>query len=45
MTVARPDIIAACPKRKPSQRYQLIMESEESLPILKEASVELTLVQ
>jgi hypothetical protein len=44
MTVARPDI-TACPKRKLSQCYQLTTASEESLPILKEASAELTLGQ
>jgi hypothetical protein len=42
MTIARPDIITRSPKRKPSQYYRLTTASEESLPILKEETVELT---
>jgi hypothetical protein len=45
VTVARPNIVATCPKRKPRQCYRLTTASEEFLPILKEASGELKLGQ
>jgi hypothetical protein len=44
VTIARPNIVATCPKRKPSQCYWLTTASEEFL-ILKEASGELKLGQ
>jgi hypothetical protein len=43
VTVARPDNVAGCLERKPSQCYRLTTVSGESPPILKKALVELTL--
>jgi hypothetical protein len=43
VTVAKPYIIAGLPKREPSTKYALQTASEETLLILKEAFVTLTL--
>jgi hypothetical protein len=43
VTVTRPDIVAVCPEREPSQYYRLTTASGKPLHILKEALVELTL--
>jgi hypothetical protein len=45
VTIARPDIFAGQPERKPSRAYVLQTASEESIPVLKEVLVELTLEQ
>jgi hypothetical protein len=45
MTIARPDVTAELPKRDPPMQCALQMASEETLPILKEALVKLTLGQ
>jgi len=45
VTIARPDIVAGKPERKPSRAYVLQTASGETLPVLKEALVELTLGQ
>jgi hypothetical protein len=45
MTTAGPDITAGWPKRNQSQCYMLQTASGETLPILKEALMELTLGQ
>jgi hypothetical protein len=45
MPTTRPDITAGWPKRNQSQCYVLQIASGETLPILKEALVELTLGQ
>jgi hypothetical protein len=42
VTVPRPDIVAVCPEREPSQHYRLTTASGKSLHILKEALVEMT---
>jgi hypothetical protein len=43
VTIARPDIVAGQPERKPSRVYVLQTASEETIPELKEAPVEPTL--
>jgi len=43
VTIARPDIVAGIPERKPSRAYVLQTASGETIPVLKEALVELTL--
>jgi hypothetical protein len=43
VTIARTDIVAGKPERRPSRTYVLQTASEETLPVLKEALVELTL--
>jgi hypothetical protein len=43
VTVAKPVIAAGLPKREPSMKCTLQTTSEETLPILKEAFVTLTL--
>jgi hypothetical protein len=43
VTIARPDIVAGQPERKPSRPYVLQTASGETIPLLKEALVELTL--
>jgi hypothetical protein len=43
ITVAQPDIFAGQPKRKPSRAYVLQTASGETIPLLKEALVKLTL--
>jgi hypothetical protein len=45
VTIARPDIVAGQPKKKPSRAYVLQTASGETIPVLKEALVELTLGQ
>ena len=45
VTIARPDIVAGRPERKPSRAYVLQTASGETLPVLREALVELTLGQ
>jgi len=41
--IARPDIIAGQPERKPSRNYVLQTASGETIPVLKVAILELTL--
>jgi hypothetical protein len=43
VTVARPDIAAGLPDREPSTKCALQMPSRETLPILKEVFMTLTL--
>ena len=43
VTIVRPDIVAGQPGRKPSRPYVLQTASGETIPVLKEALVELTL--
>jgi hypothetical protein len=43
VTIARPDIAAGQPERKPSRSYVLHMSPGETIPVVKEALVELTL--
>lgn len=45
LTIARPYIISQQPERKPSRPYILQMVSGETIPVLKEVLVELTLGQ
>jgi hypothetical protein len=45
VTIARPDIVAEQPERNPSRAYVLQTASGETIPVLKEALVELTLGQ
>ena len=45
VTIVRPDIVAGRPERKPSRAYVLQTASGETLPMLREALVELTLGQ
>jgi hypothetical protein len=45
VTIARPDIVARQLERKPSRAYVLQTDSGETIPMLKEALVELTLGQ
>jgi hypothetical protein len=42
VTIARPDIVAGQPERKPSRIYVLQMASVETILVLKEALLELT---
>jgi hypothetical protein len=42
-TVARPDIVAGLPAREPSRPYVLQTVSGETIPVVKEARVELTI--
>jgi predicted aspartyl protease len=42
-TVARPDIVAGLPERELSQPYVLQTASGETIPVVKEAHVELTM--
>jgi hypothetical protein len=42
-TVARPDIVAGLPERELSQPYVLQTASGETIPVMKEAHVELTM--
>jgi hypothetical protein len=44
-TVARPDIVAGLPERELSRPYVLQMASGETIPVVKEACVELTIGQ
>jgi predicted aspartyl protease len=44
-TVARPDIVAGLPERELSQPYVLQTASGETMPVVKEAHVELTMGQ
>ena len=43
VTIVRPDIVAEKPERKPSRAYVLQKASGETIPVLKEALVDLTL--
>jgi hypothetical protein len=43
MTIERPDIVAGQPERKPSRPYVLQTAPGETIPVLKEALVELRL--
>jgi hypothetical protein len=43
VTIARPDIAAGQPERKPSRSYVLQIASEETIPVVYGALVELTL--
>lgn len=43
MTIARPEIVAGQPERKPSRTYVLQTASRETISLLKEAFVQLTL--
>jgi predicted aspartyl protease len=43
MTIARPDIVAGLPERKPNLPYVLQTASGETIPVMREARVELTL--
>jgi hypothetical protein len=43
VTIARPDIAAGQPWRKPSRPYVLQLASGETIPVVKDAQVELTL--
>jgi hypothetical protein len=45
VTIARPDIAAGLPERKPSLPYVLQTSIGETIPVVKEAHVELTLGQ
>jgi hypothetical protein len=45
VTIARPDIVSGRPERKPSRAYVLQTASGETLPLLRETLVELTLGQ
>jgi len=45
VTITQPDIVAGQPVRKPSRAYILQNASGETIPVLKEALVELTLGQ
>jgi hypothetical protein len=42
-TVARPDVVAGLPERELSQPYVLQTASDETIPVVKEAHVELTM--
>jgi hypothetical protein len=43
VTIARPDMVVGQPERKPSRAYVLQTASGETIPVLKEALVELSL--
>jgi hypothetical protein len=43
VTIARPDIVAGLPARKPNLPYVLQTASGETIPVMREAHVELTL--
>jgi predicted aspartyl protease len=43
VTVARPDIVAGLPERELSRPYVLQTASGETIPVMKEARVELTI--
>jgi hypothetical protein len=43
VTIARPDIVAGLPERKPNLSYDLSTASGETIPVMREAHVELTL--
>jgi hypothetical protein len=43
VTIARPDIVAGLPERKPSLPYVLQTASGETISVMREARVELTL--
>ena len=43
VTIARPDIVAGQPQRKPSRAYILQTASGETIPVLMEVLVELIL--
>jgi hypothetical protein len=43
VTIARPDIVAALPERKLNLSYVLRTASGETIPVMREAHVELTL--
>jgi hypothetical protein len=43
VSIARPDIVAGLPVRKTTRSYSLIMASGQTIPIDKEALVDLTL--
>jgi predicted aspartyl protease len=45
VTIARPNIVAGQPEKKPSRAYVVQTASGETIPVLKEALVELTLGQ
>ena len=43
VTIARPDIVAGQPERRPSRAYVLQTASGETIPVIKQSQVELTL--
>jgi hypothetical protein len=43
VTIARPDLVAGLPERKPNLSYVLQTASGETIPVMREAHVELTL--
>jgi hypothetical protein len=43
VTVARPYTVVGLPERKPSRQYVLQVVSGQTIPVVKEALVELTL--
>jgi hypothetical protein len=43
VTIVRPDIVAVQPERKPSRPYILQMTFGETIPVLKEARIEVSL--
>jgi hypothetical protein len=43
VSIARPDIVAGLPERKPSLSYVLRTASGETIQVMREANVELTL--
>jgi hypothetical protein len=45
VAIARPDIVAGLPERKPSRPYLLQRASEETIPVVTEGRVEQTLEQ